>query len=109
MVLIILLSQKEYSFFVNRFTAFLGKISFSMYVIHFAGIYIMIRLGVMDLVKGDVERSAVINVFIRFLLLISITAIASTISYYTIELPFQRLGQKLITRLKNKRAARLIS
>jgi len=83
--------------FVNPIITYIGKISFSMYLVHFAILYWLTVFHFSDFVQNGL-----INYSIRFFITILGTVLASTLTYNFIELPFQEIGKKLIKRWDNK-------
>jgi peptidoglycan/LPS O-acetylase OafA/YrhL len=88
---------------VNRFTIYLGKISYSAYLTHFA---------VLPLVQKAIDRlidrlnwslPATIQYLMTLAMVICGTIILASITYRLIELPGQNLGRQLIFRLENDR------
>jgi peptidoglycan/LPS O-acetylase OafA/YrhL len=92
------LSQKEFKIFVNPLFKYLGKISFSMYLCHFGIFTILEKINFIDYVENQI-----VNYFIRFVLVVLIAVIISSIAYNLIEMPFQNIGKKIINKheLKN--------
>lgn len=90
-------SKNEIWIIVNPLTRFLGKISYSMYLTHFGVLFLMWKLNILDLLKGQM-----VNYALRYTLLIIITAAISYITYKTIEVPGQNLGRKIIKYFENK-------
>jgi peptidoglycan/LPS O-acetylase OafA/YrhL len=86
----------------GKFVAWLGDISFSVYVLHFPLMYLLVHL----MTKLAFPLSAVPVEFIALALAASTTAITifvSGLSYRFIELPCLRLGQRLATMLQTGR------
>lgn len=83
------LAIHPFSFFVNRFMNFLGKVSYSAYLVHFY---------VIDIIAERIPPpSHSDSSFLFFFLLALAGALGlSTMTYAWIEQPFQRLGKKLI-------------
>ena len=78
-------------FLVNKTTVFLGKISFSLYLVHFI---------VLDKLAFFIKISAGNFKFIAaFLLILFFSTIFSLITYYFIEIPGINFGKKLIKKL----------
>ncbi|RYE11681.1 MAG: acyltransferase [Sphingobacteriales bacterium] len=71
---------------------YIGEISYSMYLSHFAVLFAMDRYSFYDLFPGS---SPYINFFTNFLLLFGITILTSTVLHYLIDKPFQQLGKKI--------------
>lgn len=82
---------------VNRVTTFLGKISFSLYLLHPLLIFSLMELGVYDSVfefAGPGWRGGTVVVLITLGLLVS----ASAVTFRVIELPGMAYGKRLGTR-----------
>ncbi|MGY6648833.1 acyltransferase family protein [Wenyingzhuangia sp. IMCC45574] len=95
--LVYLLSQKEFFILVNRFTMFMGKISYSMYLVHFAVLH-EIRSFVPKQYSEDI-----LFAFLFFIITILISSIISRFTHYLIETNFQEIGKKIILRLDMKK------
>ena len=80
---------------VNRFTILLGKLSFSMYLIHIAVLKLIGLLGV-NVFFGEGNRNSVLF----FLVVLIVSASISWVTYHLIEKPGIKLGRKLIDRLE---------
>jgi peptidoglycan/LPS O-acetylase OafA/YrhL len=92
----------------NRITRFFGKISFSMYLWHFAALELTAFI-----VKKTIHFIPNLQLLVLYLLTVSVTAFISYWTYQKIELPGIRIGEAVIDRLRNKNsgipaAARLI-
>ncbi|MGE0636641.1 MAG: acyltransferase family protein [Bacteroidia bacterium] len=94
------LSTQKNSFFVNPVITFIGKVSYSMYLIHFAVLEFMIRLGVTDIFNNGNHYT--LNFILRLCIVTIVTLTISTIFYYTVEKPMQKVGSKIIERLENR-------
>ncbi len=91
----IILSKGYLSFVSNRVLRYIGKISFSMYIIHFI---VISWLKYFDLI--DFTENYLLNYSIRLLLIVVITMLISTVTYKLIEVPFQKTGKKIITKME---------
>ena len=89
-----LLSQGNLKFISNAFIRYIGKISFSLYLVHFVVIGWLIKFDWIDF-----SSHALINYGIRFMVLLFFSMLISSITYTYVEVPFQRLGSKLIRHL----------
>jgi peptidoglycan/LPS O-acetylase OafA/YrhL len=91
------LSQYKLKIFINPVFIYIGKISFSMYLIHF-GIYpILEKFHFVNYVNNDI-----INYFIRFFIVTGIAVALATMSYNLIEVPGQKIGKKIISNMENR-------
>lgn len=90
------LSAYRFKILVNPVVNHIGKISFSMYVTHFAILY---WLNYFNLI--DYSDNSILNFVIRFAIVLTSSVIISTMLYKLIEVPFQNLGKKIIKRKEN--------
>ena len=99
------LSSKPYFVFVNAFTRFTGKISYSMYLAHI-GVMHIVKYYLSDYVLNQ-NNSLVLLVVV--LITLGLTYLISYITYSLVEIPFINLGQRLIAFLegKNKRVQKI--
>lgn len=88
------LSRKEFKIIVNPISEYIGKVSYSMYLVHFAILHWLTQLNLIDLMPSN----AVLNYCIRFLMVLVLSTIVATVCYQIVEVPFQRLGARLIKR-----------
>ncbi len=80
--------------FVNGFTRYLGTISFSGYIMHFAVIELMVYL--LKLI-GIWSFTGTVTRYTLFLLLVLAgTMLVSSVTYRLVEVPGQRMGRRLI-------------
>ncbi|HEY5742218.1 MAG TPA: acyltransferase [Terrimicrobiaceae bacterium] len=85
------------SLLVNRFTCFVGMLSFSAYITHFAALRVM--ENILPLLPIHLSGFAA---FASLLLgTFSLTIVASTITYHGIEKPGIALGRRLVRKLQN--------
>ena len=97
LILGVALSRYRFPLLVNPLITFIGKISFSMYLIHFAILHWLAYYNFVDFFAHGV-----LNYAARLLLVIGLTAIVSSITYKLIEAPFQNIGKNIIKRLEKK-------
>lgn len=93
---VFILSQKRIPFFVNKYTMALGKVSFSLYLVHF----IVIRFAAYA-VNRIIDNSYIALLSI-FILTVLIGYLISHQLYQLIELRGMKMGKKLIDKLKVK-------
>lgn len=93
------LSKEEKSILINPIITYIGKISYSMYLVHFAVLEFMIKLEVTDILNDGNHYT--LNFLLRFLVVLIVSLILSTISFYIIEKPMQKAGGKIIELLEN--------
>jgi len=70
---------------------FLGKISYSLYLVHFAVIY---WLGYYNCL--DFNKNYLINFFMKLTVIVIISSIISLFTYNLIEIRFQRIANRII-------------
>ncbi len=95
-VLLLVLKKNPSKIIVNKFLIYLGKISFSVYLFH---IFVLIMFHKLHL--DTFSNIAEINLLIRVPLILIITMFISSFSYKYIEIPFQKIGQRIISHHKN--------
>jgi peptidoglycan/LPS O-acetylase OafA/YrhL len=71
----------------------IGKISFSMYLVHFAVLYWMYQFDFTDFVENGI-----LNYYIRYSIVIVSTVLISSLTYQCIEHVFQKIGRKFIAK-----------
>jgi peptidoglycan/LPS O-acetylase OafA/YrhL len=91
----IALSIYRFALIVNPVIKYIGKISFSMYLVHFAVLYWLTKWNFIDYVSNDF-----LNFGLRFLCVTIITILLSSVTYYCVEVPFQKVGKRLIERFE---------
>ena len=96
------LSRSETSIFVNPISKFIGKISYSMYLTHFAILFWMEKLKFINFVPIHNVYFGILNLVIRFSILLILTGLLSTLFFKFIEIPFQKLGKQLSKRYEKR-------
>jgi peptidoglycan/LPS O-acetylase OafA/YrhL len=91
----ILLSKGKLSFITNSLIRYIGKISFSMYIIHFI---VISWLKYFNLI--DFTNNYFINYLTRFSLIVTVSMFISTITYKLVEIPFQNFAKSLIRKME---------
>lgn len=97
------LSQFQNPVFVNGFTQFLGKISYSMYLWHF------VVLKIAHFLVKKVNVNPFESLVLHFLLVVIISMIVGYISYKLIEDPGMKMGSKLIQKYSLKKERRVVT
>ena len=88
--------------FVNRYTIFLGNISFSFYLLHFEVMRPVQRLLLSYQAHHPTRLPVEAQIAADFVLTLLITGCLSAITWRYIEQPTIRLGKRLIERLESK-------
>lgn len=91
----IFLSNGKLSFLSISVIRYIGKISYSMYILHFIVISWLSKFNLIDF-----SQNYLINYVLKVSLILVITITMSTISYKLIEEPFQKIAKKLILKLE---------
>ena len=92
LIVCVLLSRYPNYIFVNPFSCLVGKISFSLYISHFAVLFWLNYFHFFNFVSTH----SILNYVLNLLILIFLSTIVSLFLYLFIELPGQRLGKKII-------------
>lgn len=100
-LLLIILAKTPCKLFSNKILAAIGKVSFSMYIVHFILIYAVYFF------KPNINIDSIPGNFIYFifsyLALTGVTYGLSRLTYKFIEIPGQNLGRKLIKKLDQQK------
>jgi peptidoglycan/LPS O-acetylase OafA/YrhL len=99
LLLIVFLSKNKSLLLVNPVTRFLGKISYSMYLLQFLIIYVLEKNHIFNNIHSERVRFAV-----SYLFIVCGTALFSFVTYQLIEKNGMRLGTFIIKRLEAGRA-----
>lgn len=93
----VLLSSGKLSLLCNPILKFIGKISFSLYVMHFIVIAWLVKFQLIDF-----TNNYLLNFMTRLLMVSIFSIFLSTLTYYFIEIPFQNFGKKIINKKELK-------
>jgi peptidoglycan/LPS O-acetylase OafA/YrhL len=97
----IALSRYKFKLFVNPLVMYIGKISYSMYIVHFAVFYWITKFGFADYLTVSGTRTAILNILIRLIVVLGFSVLLSTIFYRLVEMPMQRVAKRWIGTMKN--------
>src|SRR5258708_419294 len=97
------LSRKEFFILVNPLTVYIGKISYSMYLVHFAIMYWLTKFNYVDFAPSNIAYFPIVNYLLRFCCFLSLTVLVSTCTYFLIEVPFQNIGKSIVRKKENQR------
>ncbi len=97
------LSKYPIKIIVNPIINYIGRVSFSIYIVHFAVFHLMEKYTFVDFIEVNSGLTNIINYGIRFLIGISISIGISTILNKVIENPMQNLGKKIIEKIELKK------
>lgn len=76
--------------------AYVGKISYSMYLVHFAVLHWFDKLHFLDFFHRSNEYLAILNFTVRYILVCIVTVLFSSLTYLWIEKPIITLGNDLV-------------
>lgn len=100
----IFIARKPIFVLVNPITVLLGRLSFSMYLVHIA----ILKLLSGTKIPTAAGEGDVVSVLF-FLFVLALTAAVSWVTYNVIEKPGVAMGRKLIEKLEAGRAAKLLA
>lgn len=101
-LLLIIQAKYNYKLFSNRFLSEVGKVSFSMYLIHFAVIYLFNRFGFYHVIGVTDFPTSLLNFVLMYIVVAGISFAISSFTYRMVEVPGQSLGKKLIKKLSKQ-------
>ncbi|OOQ58049.1 acyltransferase family protein [Mucilaginibacter pedocola] len=91
------LSERPVKLLVNPITLWIGRISYSLYLIHLLVNNLLVKYHL-----NVFSSNSLADVGIRFCVVLGISAPVAYITYRLIELPFQEMGKRIIARLEHK-------
>lgn len=92
-IVVNILARFKFNVIVNPVVKFIGKISFSLYLSHFAALHFLNVFALNNLTSNATQ-----NFCIRFALVLSIATAISVLTYKFIEVPFQDIARNVIKR-----------
>lgn len=101
LVLGVALSKYKFVLIINPIVNYIGRISFSMYLVHFAVLH---WLTVFNFI--DYFNNTTLNYFVRYSIVTILTMSIAIVLYNFIEVPFQNLGKEIIKRIEKNRENR---
>ncbi|TGE27551.1 acyltransferase family protein [Hymenobacter metallicola] len=94
---------------VNPLTIYAGKISYSMYLTHFAVLHLMTHLHLTDFIMQPGLSPGLLNYALRYLTLLGLDLLVATTTYHLIEKPGMALGKRLIASLEKPQPTSLVT
>jgi peptidoglycan/LPS O-acetylase OafA/YrhL len=98
-LLAITLRRLSWDHLPGRLLRHIGKVSFSMYVCHWALLYWAGKLGWIQLAPELSLGAALLGYAVRLVVILALATLVSTLTYRLVELPAIRLGERLVRRL----------
>ena len=95
-LLALALSRFEFKAFVNPVTVFIGKVSYSLYLVHFAVLFWMEHWGFISFLSVNTALEAVLDLMIRLVVVTALSVGIASAFYYLVELPAQQAGIRLM-------------
>ena len=83
---------------INRITTFFGQISYSMYLLHFAVIFILLKFNLISFIL-KFNTNVYVKFILAYILLVLLSALISYFTFTYIEKPGIILGKKLIKKI----------
>ncbi|ASU33140.1 acyltransferase [Mucilaginibacter xinganensis] len=85
----------------NRFFLYVGKVSYTLYLTHFAVVFLLTRFNLANFIRIDNPATAPLNYMLNYIIVLSLSVAVSTVLYYTVEEPMQRVGKRLLRIVNN--------
>jgi peptidoglycan/LPS O-acetylase OafA/YrhL len=96
------LSKVPLKLVVNKIVMYIGTVSYSMYLVHIAVIHWLAKLGFMNMIETSNAWVSIINLGLRLILVLTVSTAICTIFYNLIEVPFQKIGKRIIDKIELK-------
>lgn len=100
-ILLVSLAKFQTKLLINPFFTYLGKISFSGYLVHFAVLHWLNHFGLIDFISTNNTLYSILNFSIRLIVVVGISTAIATLFYHLIEVPMQNIGRNFINRLES--------
>jgi len=97
------ISKRAYPIFVNRIIIHIGKISYSMYMVHFLVINFLERSAIFKNIPRYNDKWMILYFIVKFITTVIISSIISKISFWLIEIPGQNIGRTVIQLTNRKK------
>ncbi len=97
LILVFALSTYKCKLIVNPIIIHIGKVSFSMYLVHFAVLHWLTYYKLIDYFQNGI-----LNFVTRYVIVTVLTILISNILFRLVETPFQEIGKKIILKLEKK-------
>lgn len=98
-IMLLMQHKKAYKFFNNNILIKIGKVSFSIYLVHFALMYLIYRWNIIQYFSITDSLTAYSKFALLFILLTGLSYIISCFTYKYIEQNGQKLGRYIISKL----------
>ncbi|MDH6354098.1 peptidoglycan/LPS O-acetylase OafA/YrhL [Dysgonomonas sp. PH5-45] len=102
LILVVIQARKPFKILSNKVLAKVGKVSFSMYLVHFAIIHALNNIGFNYLFGVNDIYTSLLNFVLMYLLVSLITYLVSSITYKYIEVKGQNIGRQIIKTMDKK-------
>ncbi|SDL57127.1 acyltransferase family protein [Siphonobacter aquaeclarae] len=104
---LLLLAVRKYpvGLLVNPALTYLGKISFSIYLLHFIVLQWMGTFGFMDFLPVTGTSSALLNFALRYAVVLGISVVIASLTYRFVEARFQQTGRNILRKMNEKALA----
>jgi peptidoglycan/LPS O-acetylase OafA/YrhL len=93
----------------NKLLAAVGKVSFSMYLVHFGIIYMFNRIGFNHIIDVTSYGTSILNFILMYFIVAICTYAISAMTYKLIEVSGQNLGRHLIKKIDNHSTLKPVS
>jgi peptidoglycan/LPS O-acetylase OafA/YrhL len=101
-LLVLALRKYRPVIFFNAVFRYIGKVSYTIYLTHWAAIFLLHKFSIFNLLPVYNEPLVIVNYLLNYLLVVSVSITISTMIYYTIESPMQRVGKSLIDKMERR-------
>ena len=96
-MLCIALSRYRFIIIVNPVLIYIGQLSFSIYLVHFAVLKLLVKINFINYFNNGI-----LNYACRYVIVVILSTLISAVFYKFIEVPFQNIGKRIIKKLENK-------
>ncbi len=104
MAFTVAMAARPLRLFINPLTVHIGKVSYSIYLIHLFSLSISAGWFQYLLLKFPFAVPELVRMPLQYVVNVALVTLIATATYYAIELPFIKLGGRLIRHLRARKA-----
>ncbi|MBD2700706.1 acyltransferase [Spirosoma sp. BT702] len=102
--IVYLIAQRNYKIVINSATQMIGKINYGIYLFHYPVLGLMLKFDIVKKIESFFYYSSALGYIFSFSLFLVLNIIFSYALHHIIEIPFQKLGSRIIKKLQKNKA-----
>ncbi|MDB5143212.1 MAG: acyltransferase [Mucilaginibacter sp.] len=109
--ILLALSLRKYhpKILFNSVFNYIGTVSYTLYLTHWAAIYVLNKYKIMNFFNGYNETYSILNFFLNYAMVLGVSLFFSTILFYLVESPVQLWAKKRISKINRVNMEKQVS